>query len=386
MASGAFTVAKGREYLLKRCAFSGLDIFLRDGRKTISYYLCFWVPGLYMVFCVYSSYIHRSDHATVFQCLSVCGGAIQCSLKAHVAHIYRKDLRQVFEFVKRKYDEIQDDPEIEEHYCKKNRIHYILQRLLLYIINMNLVMFAIYPVLYFVIYGKRKFVVICNIPGLNPYPEAGFPDYEIQTAFHIGCLFVGTNELVCLDGLFGYFVLNGAAMADTLITHVRRMSSLLVKESLTDIETTAFIRYLGQLHQEYINYVNRLDRIYNLMFLIQFASFALSGSIGLYAARVSNWYAAYWLAMTAVFQLFFFCSMGSVIESKNFKISEELYKAQWTSMNVRNRRMLIFIMQRARTQRGMTVGNISKLNLETGMDVYKILYSYSVLLMDAVKT
>uniref|UniRef100_A0A3F2ZDC5 Odorant receptor n=1 Tax=Lutzomyia longipalpis TaxID=7200 RepID=A0A3F2ZDC5_LUTLO len=386
MAARAFTVAKGREYLLKRCAFSGLDIFLRDGgKKTLSYYLSFVVPSFYQICCLYTCFILQNEPVTLLKCLSLWGAAGQCSIKIHLAHFHRKNFREKFNFIQQMQQKSENDPEISECFWKMNKTYHFLQKIIFYMYNVTLVLMGSYSLINFFVYGKRKFLVIMNVPGLNPDPEAGFPDYEIQTAVHLVCLFVGINELVALDGIFTYFVLNGAVIADNLIIHVRRMSLLVGQDSLTNSDTAAFIRHLSQLHQEYIGYVNRLDRMYNLMFLMQFGSFALSGSVGLYAARISDWYAVYWIVICNVFQLFFSCALGSIIESKNSLILDELYNTQWTSMNVRNRRMLMFIMQRARTQRGMTVGNISKLNLETGMDIYKILYSYSILLMDAVE-
>ncbi|XP_055714139.1 uncharacterized protein LOC129808287 [Phlebotomus papatasi] len=294
-----FSVGESREYLLKRCAFMGLDVFLRDGRKNLWYYLCFWVPMAYQICCFYTLYLERNNPVIIMQCLSVWGAAGQASL--------------------------------------------------------------------------------------NPDPSAGFPDYEIQVAIHVACLFVGINELVALDGLYTYFIFNAASMADGLIIHVRNMSSQVRQNSINDTETRKCIKHLAQLHREYMDYVKRLDKMYYVMVLMQFGSFALSGSVGLYAARVSDWYAVYGIVFTSVFQLFFFCSLGSVIENKNTEISEELYGANWAEMSVENRRMILFMLHHAKNANTISVGHLSPLNLETGMSTYRILYSYFLLLQDAVK-
>ncbi|GAB0100320.1 Odorant receptor [Sergentomyia squamirostris] len=386
MAPGSFSVSECRKYLLARCAFVGLDVFVQDGRRNIMYYLCFIVPWTYMTCCFYTLYVLQNDTTSIMQCLVVWGAAGQVNIKINLAYWYRKDLRQIYDFIRKKQESAEYEPEVEEIYKKWAKRHYLVQKLLVYVLNNNLFMLSFYAILEAAIYNRRKYIVICNIPGLSTDPDV-FPDYEFQSLFHIGCLFVGVNELVAMDGLLTYFIINGACLAETLILEVKRMSSLIEKDSnknFSDEDTTRYIRRLCLLHREYIDYVNRLEGMYNRMFLMKFGTYAISGSVGLYAARITDWYAVYAIVFSTVFQLFFFCSFGSVIENKNTEILDVLYESNWTGMSVKNRRMILFMIQRAKTVETISVGHLSPLNLETGMSTYKVLYSYFLLLKDAV--
>lgn len=68
---------------------------------------------------------------------------------------------------------------------------------------------------------------------------------------------------------------------------------------------------------------------------------------------------------------------------QNQAIAEALYNSSWFTMSISNRKMILFMLQRARTVPTLSVGHLAPLNLETGMDIYKTLYSYFLLLKDA---
>lgn len=375
----------------------------------------------------------------------------------NLAYFTRKSIRNTFEFLKGKQEKAEDDPKVNEAFVKWNRRYHFLQRILLFALNSNLITLSSYSILNFLVFNKRKFVLVCYIPGkrvmvdqhrnsvtcnvfdsglgLNPDPSAGFPDYEIQVAIHLACLFVGINELVALDGLYTYFIFNAASMADGLIIHVRNMSCQVRQNSINDAETRKCIKHLAQLHREYMDYVKRLDTMYYVMVLMQFGSFALSGSVGLYAARVVSLCNLLLRSKPHLSQkfylqnlyLFFSRAIGmpcmelysrrsfnyssfapsapsSKIRSmlytlltlfnhsdqffsyrQNTEISEELYGANWAEMNAENRRMMLFMLHHAKNTNTISVGHLSPLNLETGMSTYRILYSYFLLLQDAVK-
>uniref|UniRef100_A0A3F2ZDB8 Odorant receptor n=1 Tax=Lutzomyia longipalpis TaxID=7200 RepID=A0A3F2ZDB8_LUTLO len=385
MAQGGFTVVDSRSYTLFLCRMVGFDVFIQKAPRRFVYYLCFWVNTSYHIFCLYTFYKHRHDLMTVLQCLSVWGAAGQCSVKTFLALIYRKTMREAFHFLNEKQDKSKDDSEVYTRYLKWAKRLNLIQRTIFYVLSNNIVLLSLYVLLSIVIFNERKHLLICNIPGLDFDPYAPFPSYEIHVFYQFIALVAGVYELIALDGLFAYFVCNGAAIAETLLLKTRSLSMSIEGNKITDETTTERIKELVFLHREYMNYVYLLDRMYSTMLLMQFGSFALSGSVALYVGGTSDWFAVYGVVLTSFTQLFFYNLLGTVLQTKNQEISQEFFEINWLKMSVNNKKYILLMLQCSQRMKTITVGHLAPLNLETGMSIYKALYSYFLLLKDVFK-
>uniref|UniRef100_A0A3F2ZDI6 Odorant receptor n=1 Tax=Lutzomyia longipalpis TaxID=7200 RepID=A0A3F2ZDI6_LUTLO len=371
-----------RDFVVLLCRIIDLDPLIRDRRRTILFYACFIYPFFFHSFTLYTLYYHRNNIIPFLQCVSIWGAAGQCSFKTIIAYIHRKRIREIFDMITRKQTECEEDVQVYGMYLKWSKRLNVILKMLFYTLTSNIILFSLYLFLSIVV-NRPQFIFILNLPGLNADPNAGFPDYEIQLLFQLVALYIGVYEVIALDGLFAYFALNAASMGDSLIVTIQRMSTAVMDERTTNQDTFRAIKCIIQLHREYLNYINSLDEMYNGMFLMQFGSFAFSGSVGLYVGRESDYFAIYSIVATSLFQLFFYNSLGSVIETKNQDIAQEFYNTNWFYMNLSNRKMILFMLQRARTVPTLSVGHLAPLNLETGMSIYKTLYSYFLLLKDA---
>ncbi|XP_059621832.1 odorant receptor 30a-like [Phlebotomus argentipes] len=385
MAGKAFTVAESRKYTVSLLRMVGFDVFVQKVPRTFIYYFCYWVNTSYHIFCLYTFIKHRRDIMIVLQCLSVWGAAGQCSVKTILALIYRKTMRQAFTFLAEKQEKSEEDPEIHAGYLKWSRRLNMIQKTIFYVLNNNIVLLSLYVLLSIVFFGDRKHLLICNIPGLPFDTHAPFPSYEIHIFYQFIALCAGVYELIVLDGLFAFFVCNGAAVAETLLVMTKRMSAEIDQNKLTDDATTERIKYLVFLHREYMDYVSRLDVMYSSMLLIQFGSFALSGSVALYVGGSSDWFAIYGVVLTSFTQLFFYNLLGTILQTKNQQIRQTIFETSWLKMCEKNKRYILLMLQRSQTMKTITVGHLAPLNLETGMSIYKALYSYFLLLKDVFK-
>ncbi|GAB0100319.1 Odorant receptor [Sergentomyia squamirostris] len=376
------TVVDSRDFLVSLCRIVDLDPLISDRPRTILFYTCFIYPFFFHAFTFYTLYYYRSTTIPFLQCISIWGAAGQCSFKTCNAYIYRKRIRELFDFITCKQEAALGDDQVNGKYLKWGKRLTVILRMLLYTLISNIILFTLYLILG-VVFNDPKFVFILNIPGLDPNPTAGFPDYHIQLAFQYIALYIGVFEVIALDGLFAYLALNAASLGDSLCVSIERLSKNLADESVTHDMTTKEIKRILYLHRQYLNFITSLDAIYCKMFLLQFGTFALSGSVALYVARISDWFAIYGIIATSFFQLFFYNSIGSVIETTNQNIADEFYRCNWFMMNKSNQKLILFMLQRARTVPTLSVGHLAPLNLETGMSIYKTLYSYSLLLKDA---
>ncbi|GAB0089629.1 Odorant receptor [Sergentomyia squamirostris] len=378
------TVADSREFLIYLCRIIDLDPLITDRPRTILFYACFIYPCFFHLFSFYTFYQYRDDIVPFLQCVSLWGAGAQCSFKTFKAYIYRKRIRRIFDFITRKQEASIEDYQVYEKYLKWGKRLTIILRMLLYTLISNIIFFALYLILG-IIFNDPKFIFILNIPGLDPNPAAGFPDYHIQLTFQCIALYIGVFELAALDGIFAYFALNAASIGDSLCVSIERMSRNVEHENATHQRTTKQIQQIILAHRQYLNFIVSLDEIFCKIFLLQFGTYALTGSVGLYVGRISDWFAIYAIVVTSLFQLFFYNSIGSVIETKNQDIADEFYRTSWFLMSNNNQKLILFMLQRARTMPTLSVGHLAPLNLETGMSIYKKLYSYFLLLKDAFK-
>uniref|UniRef100_A0A7G3AMD3 Putative membrane protein n=1 Tax=Lutzomyia longipalpis TaxID=7200 RepID=A0A7G3AMD3_LUTLO len=208
----------------------------------------------------------------------------QCSFKTINAYIYQKRIRKIFDMITYKQTESENDAEIHEMYLKWAKRLSVLLKLLFYTLTLNIIFFSLYAFLGIVL-GSPQFIFVLNIPGFNTDPKAGFPDYEIQLLYQLGALVIGVYEVIALDGLIAYFILSGVSMGDSIIVTIQRMSTAVLDERTSSEDTAEAIKRIIQLHWEYLSYINNLDEMYNGMFLMQFGSFAFSGSVAMYAGR-----------------------------------------------------------------------------------------------------
>ncbi|GAB0100321.1 Odorant receptor [Sergentomyia squamirostris] len=385
MTERAFTVADSRKYTLSLCRMAGLDVFIQKVPRTILYYLCYWVNTSYHIFCFYTFYKHRQNVMIVLQCLSIWGAAGQCSVKTILALIHRRIMRKSFQFLTIKQDKSEEDPEIYANYLKWAKRLNLIQRTIFFVLNNNIVLLSLYVILSLVIFNERKHIVICNIPGLDFDTNSSLTSYVIHVIYQFIALVVGVYELIILDGLFAYFICNGAAVAETILLTVDRMTSKIEQNELSDDATTERIKEIVFLQKEYMEYVQYLDEMYSSMLLMQFGSFALSGSVALYVGGSSDWFAIYGVVLTSFTQLFFYNLLGTVVLTKNHQITQRFFEINWFQMCDRNKKYILLMIQRSQNMKTITVGHLAPLNLETGMSIYKALYSYFLLLKDVFK-
>lgn len=184
-----------------------------------------------------------------------------------------------------KQTECEDDAEIYGNYLRwGKRLSFIL-KMLTYTLTSNFIFFSLYLLLGIAM-KNRKFIFILNIPGLDPNPNAPFPNYEVQLTFQLVALYIGVFEVIGLDGLFAYFTMNAASIGESIIVTIERLSMKVDKERITNDETAKELKRIIHIHRNYLDFINLMDQIYNGMFLMQFGSFAFSGSLALYVGRI----------------------------------------------------------------------------------------------------
>lgn len=216
---------------------------------------------------------------------TLCKSLQQCSFKTIIAYIHQKRIREMFDMITCKQTECEDDAEIYGNYLRwGKRLSFIL-KMLTYTLTSNFIFFSLYLLLGIAM-KNRKFIFILNIPGLDPNPNAPFPNYEVQLTFQLVALYIGVFEVIGLDGLFAYFTMNAASIGESIIVTIERLSMKVDKERITNDETAKELKRIIHIHRNYLDFINLMDQIYNGMFLMQFGSFAFSGSLALYVGRI----------------------------------------------------------------------------------------------------
>ncbi|XP_051153456.1 odorant receptor 4-like isoform X2 [Leptopilina boulardi] len=126
---------------------------------------------------------------------------------------------------------------------------------------------------------------------------------------------------------------------------------------------------------------HQLNKIFGLLICVQFFVSTINLCIsGFYITSVNFNNAYFWVALvnlsTFIFQIFLQCFFGELMTRKSLSIADEIYKMDWSLLNIRSKQKLIIIMMRSNRPMQLNGFSLLTMSIETFCKVLRHRFTF----------
>ncbi|XP_050311424.1 putative odorant receptor 85d [Anthonomus grandis grandis] len=146
------------------------------------------------------------------------------------------------------------------------------------------------------------------------------------------------------------------------------------------------IRHCIVYYNEAVNYVSLVDRIFSYGILVQFLCSAVVICLTGFQMMLVMSFQSVKLGLMAIYftcmmcQLILYCWHGHMLMEQSRGITQACYSVDWNNMTIKEQKMLILIMERAKKPITIKAAGVFHLNLATLMAILRSSYSYFAVL------
>ncbi|XP_055596885.1 putative odorant receptor 83c [Uranotaenia lowii] len=80
-----------------------------------------------------------------------------------------------------------------------------------------------------------------------------------------------------------------------------------------------------------------------------------------------------------------FCILGAALTIKNDQVKVAIYDTKWYDLPVEEQKMLAIVLHKSQNSVEMTIGGLALLNMETFVQILKMIYSYFAMLLQLME-
>ncbi|KAJ3658578.1 hypothetical protein Zmor_010310 [Zophobas morio] len=205
--------------------------------------------------------------------------------------------------------------------------------------------------------------------------------YVFGATFYIG--FCGTT----IDSLVGGLPYHATAQLKILKYNLQHMDKFvdytLRKRNEYIVEYRCVYKHLQYSinhHNKILRFLNEFEECFSVCIFSQFAG-SLFGicfcCIGLTLVSVATVEGFTYIALIVdiTFQIFFYCYYGTLLYEESQSLNNAIYMGPWYEFDIKTRKILLTVMERAKRPMLITVGNVVDLTLVSLLSVLKTSYS-----------
>ncbi|XP_039431343.1 putative odorant receptor 83c [Culex pipiens pallens] len=348
---------------------AGLNIFSKD-YKVFSWNLAclltvFVVYGIVTPFTIYEV---RHNVDDLIYCLVTVGIGIQGVMKMITFLVYRKELIWTQEYTQRIYQE-------ESHTHKQVLMGQVsLLNVMTKIIIASYIylgfLLAMGPFLYSLMAGKKALSFGFWIPYLDRF---SWPGYLCNVVMQVIMTLFICSENLGADVLHFMTMMSSRTQVDMLMIKLRSIKS-------SDLDMRDKLKEIIIRHQEHLEFVATVEMIYRSFFFVIFSTLGATLCLSLYAVATLGWVAGCIPCMFIIYEMFVYCFLATILETKEDELQQEIYKVPWYQLSISDQKSLRIVL--GATQQPVCLTLIFyPLSMPTFVDVMKTIYSYLTLLL-----
>ncbi|XP_037047175.1 putative odorant receptor 83c [Bradysia coprophila] len=205
--------------------------------------------------------------------------------------------------------------------------------------------------------------------------------YFIALAFQLVLCVVVVSIMYSVDYIFILTLFTGTAIIDLVeedckaLTFAIHNSIGIGDHHINDLLTTAIKR-----NQFMRRYLNKVCAIFEDGSLIQLYCGGFTLCVCLFVAKMSEWFAVYFVAISALYQMSLYCLMGTMIEWKSNQLSIAVYNVPWHNLCISQQKEFRYFFQMSQSTMTVKLMGSLTLNVQTGMAILKSIYSLYILI------
>uniref|UniRef100_A0A1I8M7E2 Odorant receptor n=1 Tax=Musca domestica TaxID=7370 RepID=A0A1I8M7E2_MUSDO len=240
--------------------------------------------------------------------------------------------------------------------------------------------------LYNFIYGTKATIVYAFAPGLDVATPVGFwATNFIQAGFiAVGGFGLYSGDMSVLTPISQIPTFQGI-----LQCKFREINQLLDDdyESAEErgIKTMAALKDILEFHQKYLIFL-KVSREASYWSVFAKVGTCIIGIVGaLFCIMLGSWPAGYIYMLYCFVMMQVFCVMGTLVQKTNDDFIHACYNdVRWYDLTIREKKMLNIMLIMTQNTKGLSVGSVIPLSMNTGLQVTKTIYSLTMLLMNFV--
>ncbi|KAL1397685.1 hypothetical protein pipiens_009580 [Culex pipiens pipiens] len=266
--------------------------------------------------------------------------------------------------------------------CRTLNISRLLQKLIFVFYLAAVVLTSLVPIVLWLVIGKKSFMFLFFVPGLDQYSTEGF---LVNTILHAIILLAAFCAYTGYECLFLGLIMPVGAYVDAFGNEVQELNSALNLKERNDPAIRARLNRIMKLHQLLNEYEAMLEELYNVLILSVIGLNYLGIISTIVVILKSNDRMAYIFFALMFEMLFRICLMGTIITVKNEQLVGHLYNIEWYQLAPDQARDLRFMLHKAQNPTSVTIGKYALLNLAGYMSVLKSIYSYVMVLVTVLE-
>lgn len=315
----------------------------------------------YMIINIYDIYLFRDDFIRDMFCLVTLGNGFQGGIKLYTFIMHRKKILKLLTYSEKFLSNAEDLKESSESSKKWMAFccHAIFFLIVLFICISIII--SIYPVMVYLIFGKRILHFGFVLPFLNADSIFGYSMNFCHHTLQIYLVIIALMTTVCVNFLF---VVTALAHYDSLMIKLKQLD-LEVNEKANMKNIKDSLTIIINQHTELIEYLNFFNEVFEIYYLVEMFSIAFQTTVTLFTCSVdAHFFAGYPILIVNILEIFAPCFLGTVLEIQCEKLFDTIAEFNWLDLPINLKKSMLIMLYPSKKKKFISCG-LTELNLQT---------------------
>nr|NP_001345710.1 odorant receptor 67 [Aedes aegypti] len=368
----SFDVAKKTTYLV------GVNPFQADREITARFIFSALLMLAIYVFCCYTLWVLGSEWQTSLEVFQVLMLNFLGTNKIWLGFMRVHDYYLLFvstEEIYKKFDEdIRNRPILRK--MVRILVAMLKSMVVIYTLSGSLIFLLMTTV---VLITKEKVLLLrVYIPFVDHTTPVG---YVITTAFHMLMIAFCVNGYLASDSVFVSTILPIVGYTNSLRREIDNFNASLDEIERNEEEITEQLMRIVKLHQMIVEYECQAVKFFKDSNLVQVSLQAGLLLVLVFMGLILHYLPAMCATLAVLFELTLYCSLGTVITTKNNQMMVDIYAINWHLLPKSQRMLVVFMLHRAQNGKNLYVGNFAPMNMTTYVQILKTVYTFLAMLI-----
>ncbi|XP_073836822.1 odorant receptor 67d-like isoform X2 [Musca autumnalis] len=370
----------------------GADIFNENYRlnvRTVLVLTLICVSFAFLTYTMIDGYAAEGDWTILVQVFSLAGGTLLQGLCVFICFIVKQNksrflLCECFDIYET-YERLDSDYRV--HLNRGLKLLANLMKICAFINLMLVLGMSSMTFLYNFIFDASEMIVYGFIPGLDIETTHGlWLTNVIQTSF----ITVGGFGLYAADMATLTPISQITTFKGILQCKFREINQILDDDYESELKRRRDIldalKGILKFHQKYLIFLKVSRDVSYWSVIAKMATCFVAIVCALFCLLLGTWPAGYIYLAYCFVMMQVFCATGTMVEKTNEEFIQSCYNdVRWYELSVKEKKMLCIMLMMAQNTKGLTIGSVMQLSMNTGLQITKTIYSLTMLLMTFVE-
>ncbi|XP_073837851.1 odorant receptor 67d-like [Musca autumnalis] len=371
------------------CGADFYDENFRVNFRTVLLVAVICASFVLLTYTMIDGYAREGDWTILVQVFSLAGGTLLQGFCCFISFILEQDkyrflLRECYDIYET-YERLDSDYRV--HLNRGLKLLANLMKICAFINLMLVLGMSSMTFLYNFIFDANETIVYGFIPGVSIETTRGlWLTNGVQASF----ITVGGFGLYAIDMGILTPISQISTFKGILQCKFRELNQILDDDYESELERRRDImvglKDILKFHQKYLIFLNVSRDICFWSVFTKIATCFVAIVCALFCILLGTWPAGYIYLGYCFVMMQVFCAMGTMVDITNEEFIQSCYNdVRWYELSVKEKKMLCIMLMVAQNTKGLTIGSVMELSMNTGLQITKTIYSLTMLLMTFVE-